>query len=657
MSVNDKEQRYLAISKQITELVGGRDNIIATAHCATRLRIVLKDYERADLEKIEDVDLVKGQFVAGNQLQIIFGAGLVNEVYEVFSRYTGTENSSLGDVKAAGAQKMNPLQAVIKSLSDVFIDIMPGILAAALLLGLTGVLSKWDVVTNNATLSAINRLASLASSGIFNILPMAVCYSACKRYGGKPILGLIVGAIMLDASLANAYDAAQGLVQPEVLNIFGLNIELVGFQGGIIIALMMGFIVAKLDIFFDKKIPDVVKLLFSPLCTVLVSTVLLFTIVGPVGRGLSNGITFALIWVTENLGALGYMIFAGVQQIIVITGLHHIFGAIEAQLLSDTGRNFLNPLMSVALMGQGGAVLGYLALHWKNNKTKELCIPSFASTLFGISEPAIFGVNLRYKFPLVGGCIAGALAGGYVYLTDLASLGFGTTGVPGIAICDPANGGYLNYIVAHLIALGGGALFTIFLGKVFEKKTASAAQASAQPAVQPAAQQAPQTAETKQAEEQAMDVERVEIYPCAAGTVKNISQSRDASFAAKTMGDGIVIEDHDGTVCAPCDGTVSFVFPSRHAVGVTTDNGAGILIHCGIDTVKLDGEGFECFVQEGQRVKKGELLIRFDEPAVRAKGYDTEIMMTIEPCDGVEVSVSADGQSGNGDVIAVAEKK
>ena len=442
MSVNDKEQRYLAISKQITELVGGRDNIIATAHCATRLRIVLKDYERADLEKIEDVDLVKGQFVAGNQLQIIFGAGLVNEVYEVFSRYTGTENSSLGDVKAAGAQKMNPLQAVIKSLSDVFIDIMPGILAAALLLGLTGVLSKWDVVTNNATLSAINRLASLASSGIFNILPMAVCYSACKRYGGKPILGLIVGAIMLDASLANAYDAAQGLVQPEVLNIFGLNIELVGFQGGIIIALMMGFIVAKLDIFFDKKIPDVVKLLFSPLCTVLVSTVLLFTIVGPVGRGLSNGITFALIWVTENLGALGYMIFAGVQQIIVITGLHHIFGAIEAQLLSDTGRNFLNPLMSVALMGQGGAVLGYLALHWKNNKTKELCIPSFASTLFGISEPAIFGVNLRYKFPLVGGCIAGALAGGYVYLTDLASLGFGTPGVPGIATCDPAKDGY-----------------------------------------------------------------------------------------------------------------------------------------------------------------------------------------------------------------------
>lgn len=645
MSEKNKEQRYLEISKQITELVGGRDNIIATAHCATRLRIVLKDYQIADLEKIEDVDLVKGQFVAGNQLQIIFGAGLVNEVYEVFSRYTGTENSSLGDVKAAGAQKMNPVQAVIKSLSDVFIDIMPGILAAALLLGLTGVLSKWDVVTGNATLSAINRLASLASSGIFNILPMAVCYSACKRYGGKPILGLIVGAIMLDSSLANAYDAAQGLVVPEVLHIFGLNIELVGFQGGIIIALMMGFIVAKLDVFFDKKIPDVVKLLFSPLCTVLISTVLLFTIVGPVGRGLSNGITFVLVWVTENLGALGYMIFAGVQQIIVITGLHHIFGAIEAQLLTDTGRNFLNPLMSVALMGQGGAVLGYLALHWKNNKTKELCIPSFASTLFGISEPAIFGVNLRYKFPLVRGCIAGALAGGYVYLTDVASLGFGTTAVPGIAICDPANNGYLNYIIAHLIALAGGALLTVILGKAFDRKADAPAEPSKGAAQTPEKEEAP-----------VEEVKRVELYPCSNGTVKNISQSRDASFASKAMGDGIVVEDPDGEVYAPCDGKVSFVFPSRHAVGIAADNGADILIHCGIDTVKLDGEGFECFVQEGQRVKKGDLLIRFDEPAVRAKGYDTEIMMTIEAGDSIQVKVSADEGAGRGDVVAIVEK-
>ena len=415
--------------------------------------------------------------MAGNQLQIIFGAGLVNEIYEVFSQYTGTAGSSMAEVKAEAAKKMNPLQAVIKSLSDVFVDIMPGILAAALLSGLTGVLSQWDVVESNATLFAINKLVSLASNGIFSILPLAVCYSACKRYGGKPILGLVMGAIMLDSSLANAYDAAKGIVDVQTISLFGFDIELVGFQGGIIIALMMGFVIAKLDIFFDKKIPDVVKLLFSPMCSVLISTVLLFTIVGPVGRLLSNGITNGLVWMTQNLGILGYMVFGGVQQIIVITGLHHIFGAIEAQLLSDTGRNFLNPLMSVALMGQGGAVLGYLVLNFKNNKVKELCIPSFISTLFGISEPAIFGVNLRYKFPLVAGCIGGAIAGGYVFLTDLASLGFGTTALPGLAICDPAHGGYLNYIIAHLIALGVGLVLTVLFGKVTAKKNAASAAA------------------------------------------------------------------------------------------------------------------------------------------------------------------------------------
>ena len=477
MSDNNKQQRYLEISRQITEQVGGKENIVASTHCATRLRIVLKDYDKINKEAIDNIDLVKGEFVAGNQLQIIFGAGLVNEIYEVFSQYIGTAGSSMAEVKSEAAKKMNPLQVVIKSLSDVFVDIMPGILAAALLSGLTGVLNQWDVVEGNATLYGINRLVSLASNGIFSILPLAVCYSACKRYGGKPILGLVMGAIMLDSSLANAYDAAKGIVDVQTISLFGFDIELVGFQGGIIIALMMGFVIAKLDIFFDKKIPDVVKLLFSPMCSVLISTVLLFTIVGPVGRLLSNGITNGLVWMTQNLGILGYMVFGGVQQIIVITGLHHIFGAIEAQLLSDTGRNFLNPLMSVALMGQGGAVLGYLALNWKNNKAKELCIPSFISTLFGISEPAIFGVNLRYKFPLVAGCIGGAIAGGYVFLTDLASLGFGTTALPGLAICDPAHGGYLNYIIAHLIALGVGLVLTVLFGKVTAKKNAASAAA------------------------------------------------------------------------------------------------------------------------------------------------------------------------------------
>ena len=329
-----KSEEYLKISKEIVNNVGGMDNIQGSAHCATRLRIVLKDNEKVNIEQLENIDKVKGAFVAGNQLQLILGAGVVNDVYEVFAKYTHTENMSLGELKAESAKKQNPVQAVVKALSDVFIGIMPALLAAALLMGLTGVLGGLEIVKKYDTLYAINKLVSLASNGIFSILPMAVCYSATKRFGGNPVLGMVVGAIMLDGSLANAYQAAQGLVKPEIINLFGLKIELVGFQGGIIIALMMGYVVAKLDIFFSKKIPDVIKLLVAPLLTVFISTVLLFTVIGPVGRILSNGITGAMVWGTNHLGAVGYALFAGIQQLVVITGLHHIIGAVEAQLIA-----------------------------------------------------------------------------------------------------------------------------------------------------------------------------------------------------------------------------------------------------------------------------------------------------------------------------------
>lgn len=471
-----KEERYLNISEEIVKYVGGKENIQGVAHCATRLRIVLSDTKKADLGKIDNVELAKGVFVVGYQLQIIFGAGLVNEVYSVFSKYVGIENMSLADVKNKSTEKQNPIQKGIKSLSDVFIDIMPGILAAALLMGLSGLLGQQglfgdkSVVEMFPALSGINRFVGIVSSSIFSILPLIVVYSATRRYGGRPVLGLVIGAVMLNSNLADAYAVAQGNVTPEVINMLGLNVELVGFQGGIIIALMMGFVVAKLDVYFDKKVPNSIKLLVSPMLTVFISAFLLFTVIGPIGRLLANGITSGLIWTTVNLGIFGYMIFAGIQQIIVITGLHHLFGAIESQLLVDTGTNFLNPLMSVAVAAQGGAVLGYLALHWKNVKTRELCIPAFTSTLFGISEPAIFGVTLRNKFPLVCGCLASAVAGGYVYLTKLASISFGTTGVPGLAIASPSNNGYLNYIIAHIIAIGCGIVFTVIYGKLKTKK-------------------------------------------------------------------------------------------------------------------------------------------------------------------------------------------
>lgn len=472
----DKKKRYLKIAEQIAECIGGESNVLGVAHCATRLRIVVDDQSKVDMEKIETVDLVKGAFVTGDQIQIIFGAGLVNEVYEVFAAYTHKENMSLQDVKSQAAEKQNPFQRIIKSLSDVFIDIMPAILAAALLMGVAGLLGQQglfgekSVVEMVPALAGLNQFIGIVSSSVFSILPLIVVYSSTKRYGGRPILGLVIGALMLNNGLADAYQAAQGIVDVEVISLLGLKIQLIGFQGGIIIALMMGFVVAKLDKFFEKKIPNAVKLLLSPLFTVFASAFLLFTIVGPVGRVLSSGLTIGLVWMTQNLGFLGYAIFGGVQQIIVVTGLHHLFGAIEGQLLADTGRDFINPLASVAVCAQGGAVLGYLSMKWKDVKSRELCIPAFTSTLFGISEPAIFGVTLRNKYPFAAGCIASALASSYVYFSGLTALGYGTTVLPGFALVAPENNGYLNYLIAHLIALGGGIILTIALGKGFFRK-------------------------------------------------------------------------------------------------------------------------------------------------------------------------------------------
>ncbi len=468
-----------------------------------------------------------------------------------------------------------------------------------------------DFVQNNPTLYAINRLVTIASAGIFDVLPLAVCYSAVKRYGGKPILGVVMGAIMLSGNLANAYDAAQGAVTPETLSLFGLPVELVGFQGGIIIALMIGWVTAKLDKFFNKKVPDAVKLLLSPLLTVLLSTLLLFTVVGPVGRALSNLITTGLVWTTENLGIFGYALFAGVQQIIVITGLHHIFGAIEAQLIADTGTNFLNPLMSVALMGQGGAVLGYLLLHWKNIKDREICIPSFLSTLFGISEPAIFGVNLRHKYPLVGGCLAAAVAGAYVYIVHLTALGFGTTALPGLAIANPENNGYLNYIIAHLIALGLGIVFTVVLGRLNkdEKKKA----------------------EQKKRMEEIPVVEAVEgvIYSPVKGHAAVLEDCSDPVFNSKSMGDGMVFKPKEEIIVSPVNGTVMMIFPTKHAIGIKTDDGKEILIHMGLNTVSMDGKPFELFVGEGDVVKAGQKLAVMDLKAIEAEGLSTETPVVI----------------------------
>ena len=631
----EKEKLYQKISKEVLENIGGSENIQGAAHCATRLRIVLKDLSLAKTDKLENIDLVKGCFIAGSQLQLIFGAGTVNEVYKVFAKEAKLENMSLSDVKDIANNKENPLQKVIKALSDVFVEIIPAILAAAILLGVTGFLANFEAVKTNQTLYAINRLSNLASVGIFAVLPMVVVYSATKRFGGRAILGIVVGAIMLDGSLANAYSIGTPGFNPEILDLFGLKIQMVGFQGGIIVALMMGYIVAQLDKFFEKKIPSVIKLLVSPMLTVFISTFLLFTIVGPIGRELSNYITGGLVWVSTEFGLIGYMIFAGLQQIIVITGLHHILNAAEAQLIATTGRDFLNPLMSVALISQGGAVLGYYLLHRKERKVAEIALPSFVSILFGISEPAIFGVNLKYKFPLIAGCIAGAVAGAFVYIFKLSSLGFGATAIPGITIIDPANNGYINYIIVHLIGLVLGIVICYTFGKAKTKKVIANEEKVNK-----------NTSEIKVESTTDTNLDEIALISPIKGEVKDISESSDETFASKVMGDGILVNPSEEIFVAPADAKVELVFPTKHAIGLSLKDGSQILMHCGINTVSMNGEGFEVYVEEGQEVKQGDKLIKMDLKKVKQAGHSTQTLMIVnELPDGRKVEVNPDSKT------------
>lgn len=601
---------------------------------------------------MEEVDLVKGVFVAGDQVQIIFGTGLVNDVCEVMGELNHMNTMSLGDLKTKAGQKMNPLQKALKALSDVFIEIMPGILAAALLTGLSSVLGNLPAVESNETLYGIVRLINISSGAIFGFLPLCVAYSTVKRFGGRPIMGIVIGCIMLSNSLADAYAAAQGTVDVTTLHIFGFNVELVGFQGGIIVALLIGIVTAKLDQFFEKKVPEMIRLLVSPLLTTLISSFLLFLLIGPIGRGLASGITAGLVWMTKNLGIVGYVVFSGVQQLIVITGLHHVFGAIETQLLVDTGRNFLNPLMSVAIIAQGGAVLGYMVRNLKNAKAKELCIPSFVSVLFGITEPALFGVNIRYRYSLAGGCIGGAVGGAIVYLTNLAALGFGTTVVPGIALADPTNHGYVNYVIAHLVALGVGFIATVIMGTVFEKKNSKIDSITAGNI----------GSANKNSDEKVISFEQKTeeqndgvITAYANGELTEIEKVNDETFASKVLGDGIAIIPEDGNVYAPVDGEISVAIESGHAVGFTDMNGTVYLIHIGIDTVQLNGKYFKVNVQVGDQIKRGDLLVTFDKEKVEKAGFDTACMLIVTEANGKTLNKTKERKVKVGEEVAILE--
>ncbi|MRX71206.1 PTS sucrose transporter subunit IIBC [Bacillus lacus] len=454
---------YLEVSEQLVKLLGGKENVISAAHCATRLRLVIDDESKIEKEQIENLEGVKGAFSSSGQFQIIFGTGTVNKVYEHFGPMVGAsmsdESGSAPSHNDAARGKMNPLARFARSLSNIFVPIIPAIVAAGMLMGLLGLMNTYNWVDPEGGLFT---LLDMFSSASFIILPILIGFSAAKEFGGNSYLGAVIGGIMTHPALLNPWGLSGA--EPETLDFFGFGVEMLGYQGTVIPVLLTVYVMSKLEKMFRKIVPNVVDLLLTPFLTIISTGFFALLIIGPLGRILGNGITTALDVVYNTAGPLAGLIFGGLYSTIVLTGVHHSFHAIEAELLVNIGGNYLLPIWAMANVAQGGATLAVF-FRTKNSKTKEIAFPAAFSAFLGITEPAIFGVNLKYRRPFIGAAIGGALGGAYVVFAQVMANGIGLTGIPLFAIANNP----LHYGIGFLIALSAAFIATLALGWKEEK--------------------------------------------------------------------------------------------------------------------------------------------------------------------------------------------
>ncbi|WP_035571922.1 sucrose-specific PTS transporter subunit IIBC [Halonatronum saccharophilum] len=438
---------YTKIAQEILEAIGGMENIDSAAHCATRLRLVLKDNDKADKGKVESVEGVKGAFVNSGQFQIIIGQGVVNKVYAELKRSGDVEEASTGDVKKAAMKNLNPAQRFARTLSNIFVPIIPAIVASGLLMGLLGMMNTYGWVDADSSLLI---LLDMFSNAAFVFLPVIVAFSAAKQFEANPYLAAVLGGIMIHPALQNAWTLGAGVEQ--TLDLFGFEIAMVGYQGTVLPILIAVWIMGYIERTTRRYVPNALDIIITPFVTILASGFISLMVIGPFGRLLGDGISMALFTIYDTAGVLAGLIFGGVYSLIVITGVHHSFHAFEAELLNNVGRNFLLPIWSMANIAQGGAALA-VYFKTKSTKMKAIALPAATSCLLGITEAAIFGVNLRLVKPFIGAMIGGALGGAYVVLTNVGMTAVGLTAIPGISIVE--SGGMINYLIGFLIAFGG----------------------------------------------------------------------------------------------------------------------------------------------------------------------------------------------------------
>jgi len=452
---------YSEIAKQILEAIGGEENIDSAAHCATRLRLVLKDNDKADKAKVESISAVKGAFINSGQFQIIIGQGTVNKVYAELTKDSGVSEVSTSEAKKAAMQNLNPLQRFARMLSNIFVPIIPAIVASGLLMGLLGMANRFNWVDSS---SSLYTLLDMFSNAAFIFLPVIIAFSAAKEFGANPYLAAALGGILIHPALQNAWTMAGGI--EKTLDLFGMKVGMVGYQGTVLPILMAVWVMGYIERGLRKVVPNALDIIVTPFITILVTGFVSLLAIGPVMRFVGDGISAAILFTYDTAGIVAGLIFGGLYSSIVITGMHHSFHAIEAGLLSKYGANFLLPIWSMANVAQGGAALA-VYFKTKNTKLKAIALPAATSCFLGITEAAIFGVNLRLVKPFIAAAIGGALGGGYIVLTKVSMVGLGVTGIPGITIVK--EGSMINYIIAGVIAFGGAFAATFLIGFKDEK--------------------------------------------------------------------------------------------------------------------------------------------------------------------------------------------
>ena len=617
---------YRKTAQDILDHVGGSKNIASAAHCATRLRLVIADNKKVSKEALENIDGVKGVFEASGQLQIILGTGTVNKVFAEFIDIAGITASSKAEAKEAAAEKQNWFMRAIKLLGDIFVPIIPAIVASGFLMG---IMNSLDFMNSNGFLhinthSSIYVFANLFSNIAYTFLQILIAFSAAKAFGANQYLGAVIGMIMIHPSLQNAYTVATEGVQQTQSVFFGLfKIDMVGYQGHVIPVIIAVWILAVIEKKLHKIVPEVLDLFVTPLVSVFVTGYLTLSIVGPIFVWAENAILGAIQWMLTLPLGIGSLIMGGLYAPTVVTGIHQMYTAIDIGQLAKDGVTYWLPLASAANVAQGAAALA-VGIKSKDKKIKSLALPSSLSAFMGITEPAIFGVNLRFFKPFIAGCIGGGCGALYASLVHLGAKGTGVTGIFGILLClnQP-----LQYLIEMVIAVGVAFVISFLIYKDAEPKAATETAAVENIETADAVTTDATTADTT------AEIAEETLTSPVNGTQIPLSEVADEIFASEMLGTTVAVEPADGKIVAPCDGEVSNIFETGHAVCITTESGGELLIHIGIDTVKMDGKGFTKKVSDGDKVHAGDILVEADLEEIKNAGYQTTTMMILTNTD------------------------